>query len=67
VLEALAADQPGHPLSSDYQRRHGLPSVATVQTALRALSRDGIVDRRGRGSYAIAEPFLGEWISLQTG
>jgi uncharacterized protein len=67
VLEALAPDQPGHPLSSDYQRRHGLPSVATVQTALRALSRDGIVDRRGRGSYAIAEPFLGEWISLQTG
>jgi uncharacterized protein len=67
VFGALAPDQPGHPLSSDYQRRHGLPSVATVQTALRALSRDGIVDRRGRGSYAIAEPFLGEWISLQTG
>ena len=35
VLEALAAEQPGHPLSSDYQRRHGLPSIATVQTALR--------------------------------
>jgi uncharacterized protein len=66
VLEALATDQPGHPLSSEYQRRHGLPSVATVQTALRALSRDGFVERRGRGSYAIAEPFLAEWISLQT-
>jgi len=65
VLEALAAEQPGHPLSSDYQRRHGLPSIATVQTALRALSREGVVERRGRGAYAIAEPFLDEWISLQ--
>jgi len=65
VLDALAAEQPGRPLSSDYQGRHGLPSVATVQTALRALSRDGVVTRRGRGSYAIAEPFLAEWIALQ--
>jgi uncharacterized protein len=65
VLEALAAEQPARPLSTDFQRRHGLPSVATVQTALRALSRDGVVARRDRGSYAIAEPFLSEWISLQ--
>jgi AAA+ ATPase superfamily predicted ATPase len=65
VLEALAAEQPARPLSTDFQRRHGLPSVATVQTALRALSRDGVVQRRDRGSYAIAEPFLAEWISLQ--
>ena len=36
-----------------------------MQTALRALSRDGIVERRGRGAYAIAEPFLDEWVSLQ--
>jgi uncharacterized protein len=62
VLEALAAEQPARPLSTDYQRRHGLPSVATVQTALRALTRDGIVVRRARGSYALAEPFLAEWI-----
>src|SRR4051795_4224741 len=63
VLEALAADQPGRPLSTDYQRRHGLPSVATVQTALRALARDGVVARIGRGEYAVAEPFLAEWIA----
>jgi AAA+ ATPase superfamily predicted ATPase len=63
VLEALAADQPGRPLSTDYQRRHALPSVATVQTALRALARDGVVARIGRGEYAIAEPFLAEWIA----
>ena len=63
VLEALADDQPGRPLSTDYQRRHALPSVATVQTALRALARDGVVARIGRGEYAIAEPFLAEWIA----
>jgi uncharacterized protein len=63
VLEALAVDQPGRPLSTDYQRRHALPSVATVQTALRALARDGVVARIGRGEYAIAEPFLAEWIA----
>jgi hypothetical protein len=63
VLEALAGDQPGRPLSTDYQRRHALPSVATVQTALRALARDGVVARLGRGEYAIAEPFLAEWIA----
>jgi hypothetical protein len=62
VLEALAAEEPGHPLSTGYQRRHRLPSVATVQTALRALERQGIVARRGRGSYGIAEPFLAQWI-----
>ena len=62
VLEALAVDQPGRPLSTDYQRRHALPSVATVQTALRALARDGVVARIGRGEYAIAEPFLAEWL-----
>jgi uncharacterized protein len=63
VLEALAVDQPGRPLSTDYQRRHALPSVATVQTALRALARDGVVARIGRGEYAIAEPFLAEWLA----
>jgi AAA+ ATPase superfamily predicted ATPase len=63
VLEALAGDQPGRPLSTDYQRRHALPSVATVQTALRALAREGVVARIGRGEYAIAEPFLAEWIA----
>jgi hypothetical protein len=63
VLEALANEQPGHPLSTDYQRRHRLPSVATVQTALRGLDRQDIVTRLGRGSYVIAEPFLAQWIT----
>ncbi|HEX3911734.1 MAG TPA: ATP-binding protein [Solirubrobacteraceae bacterium] len=64
VLLALAAEQPGRPLSSDYQSRHSLPSTATVQTALGALVDAELLSRIGRGEYRIAEPFLAEWIAL---
>ena len=63
VLQALSAEQPGRPLSSDYQRRHALPSTATMQTALGALSGAEVLTRVGRGEYRIAEPFLAEWIA----
>ncbi|HTN25546.1 MAG TPA: ATP-binding protein [Solirubrobacteraceae bacterium] len=63
VLQALAAEGPGRPLTSGYQERHGLPSTATVQTALAALVRAEHVRREGRGAYAIAEPFLAQWIA----
>jgi hypothetical protein len=63
VLAALAAEQPGRPLSSDYQQRHALPVTATVQTALGALTDGELVSRIGRGEYRIAEPFLAEWIA----
>ena len=62
ALQALAQEQPGRPLSSDYQRRHSLPATPTVQTALGALERAELVQRIGRGEYRIAEPFLTEWI-----
>jgi uncharacterized protein len=62
VLQALAAEQPARPLSSDYQRRHSLPATPTVQTALQALERAELVRRLARGQYRIAEPFLTEWI-----
>jgi hypothetical protein len=62
VLQALAQEQPGRPLSSDYQRRHALPATPTVQTALNALERGELVRRVGRGEYRIAEPFLTEWV-----
>ncbi len=63
VLQALASEQPGRPLSGDYQRRHSLPMTPTVQTALGALSAAELVSRVGRGEYVIAEPFLAEWIA----
>ncbi len=64
VLQALAVEQPGRPLSGEYRRRHSLPVAATVQTALAALSAAELVARIGRGEYRIAEPFLAEWIRL---
>ena len=64
VLQALAAEQPGRPLSSEYRRRHALPAVATVQSALAALADAELVARIGRGECRIAEPFLAEWIRL---
>ena len=62
VLMALAEEQPGHPLASEYQRRHSLPATPTVQTAVNALVRAELVTRPGRGAYVIAEPFLTEWL-----
>jgi uncharacterized protein len=62
VLLALAEEQPGHPLTTDYQYRHSLPSTPTVQTALNALAKAELVIREGRGEYRIAEPFLAEWL-----
>lgn len=62
VLQALAAEQPGRPLSSAYRERHALPAAATVQTALGALIDAELVARIARGEYRIAEPFLAEWI-----
>jgi AAA+ ATPase superfamily predicted ATPase len=64
VLQALAQEQPGRPLSGDYQRRHSLAAAPTVQTALKALERAELVRRLRRGEYGIAEPFLTEWIRL---
>jgi uncharacterized protein len=63
VLQALAAE-PGHPLSADYRRRHGLPGASSVQRALEALTKNELVGRRG-GEHRIVEPFLAEWLTAQ--
>ncbi len=63
VLGALAKE-PGHPLKDRYRTRHGLPSTATVQSALGALIKRELILRETDGSYRIAEPFLAEWITL---
>lgn len=61
VLEALAAD-PGRPYSEEYRRKHGLRSASHVQKALGALTKRELVAKSRSGEYAIAEPFLAEWI-----
>jgi hypothetical protein len=63
VLQALGRE-PGHPYTKVYRERHDLPASASVQKALQALlQREVIVGERGE--YAIAEPFLAEWLNLQ--
>ncbi len=61
VLAALAVE-PGSPLRAEYRARHGLPSVPTTQSALRALARRELILRGRDGAWQIAEPFLAEWI-----
>lgn len=60
VLQALAVE-PGRIFGSDYRRRNGLPAASSVQRAVEQLQADELVVRTGDG-YAIAEPFLGEWV-----
>jgi hypothetical protein len=62
LLQALAAE-PGRVFSSDYRRRFDLPAPSTLQRAVGALADDELIARRPEdGSYAIAEPFLREWV-----
>jgi hypothetical protein len=61
VLEALA-QEPGRPMTAGYRARYGLPSVSSIQAALRALVERELLARDRDNSYRIAEPFLSEWI-----
>ena len=61
LLQALAAE-PGRPLTTSYRTRYELPSVATLQSALRALTERELVAQQPNRSYRIVEPFLAEWI-----
>jgi uncharacterized protein len=60
LLRALA-EEPGHPISADYRRRHALPGASSVQRALSALEKAELVGRR-RGEAWISEPFLARWV-----
>jgi hypothetical protein len=62
LLRALA-EEPGHPLSADYRRRHALPGGSSVQRALGALEKAELIGRR-RGEAWISEPFLAQWVLL---
>ena len=65
LLQALAAE-PGRALTTDYRRRHDLPSPSTVQSAVTALERQELVVNE-RGEVRIAEPFLSEWVRARFG
>lgn len=62
VLQALAVEPAVRLLSEEYRTRNGLPAASSVQRAVGELVGAELVGRSGRGSYAIAEPFLAQWI-----
>jgi uncharacterized protein len=62
VLQALATEPAGRLLSDEYRSRHGLPAASSVQRAVGELTKAELVLREGRGGYAIAEPFLAQWV-----
>jgi uncharacterized protein len=62
VLQALATEPAVRLLSEEYRDRRGLPAASSVQRAVGELVEAELVARTGRGSYAIAEPFLARWI-----
>ncbi len=62
TLQALATEPSKALFSSDYARRHGLPSRASLQRAINKLVADELVRHEGPGAYRIAEPFLDEWV-----
>jgi uncharacterized protein len=62
LLRALA-QEPGHPISADYRRRHALPGASSVQRALGALEKAELIGRR-QGEAWISEPFLARWVLL---
>lgn len=62
LLRALA-EEPGHPISAEYRRRHALPGASSVQRALEALEKAELVGR-DKGEAWISEPFLAQWVLL---
>jgi uncharacterized protein len=65
VLQALAREA-GRPFTAEYRARHDLPAATNVQKALRALTQREVVIGED-GSYAVAEPFLAEWVRANAG
>jgi hypothetical protein len=61
LLLGALAEEPGRPLTKEYQARHGLRGTSTTQKALDALSQQELISRE-RGFVTISEPFFAEWI-----
>ena len=64
LLQLLGAEE-GHPLASEYRRRHKLPAVSSVQRALRSVEDAELVSRL-KGRAWISEPFMAAWLRWKT-
>jgi len=61
LLRALAREPVGT-FSGDYRLRHGLASTSTINTALRRLVAESVIDRQN-GKYSLADPLLAHHLS----
>jgi uncharacterized protein len=62
VMTALAQEPTSSPYSAAYREAYELPSTPSLQAALEALVGRELAGRDSEGRYAIAEPFLAEWL-----
>lgn len=61
LILALALNPEANIYSQEFLTKHELGAPATVQTAVKALEKKGLLDRQN-GSYFISDIFLVEWI-----
>lgn len=67
VLQALSIEPTSSLTAGEYRNRHGLPGSSSVARAVEALVGDELLAQHAPGSYAIAEPFLAEWLRRRLG
>jgi len=61
LILALSLNPEANIYSQEFLTKHGLGAPATVQTAVKALEKKGLLDRQN-GSYSISDVFFVEWI-----
>ena len=64
LIFALALNPESNIYSQDFLSKYELGTPATVQTAVKALGKKGLLDRQN-GSYSISDIFLVEWIKTK--
>lgn len=61
LVLALALNPESNIYSQEFLTKHELGAPATVQTAVRALEKKGLLDRQN-GSYSVSDVFFTEWV-----
>ena len=61
LILALTLNPEANIYSQEFLTKHELGAAATVQTAVKALEKKGLLDRQN-GSYSISDIFFMEWI-----
>jgi len=60
LVEALASEPVGR-FDEKYRKRHRLPSLSTLHSAIRGLLRRGVIDAI-KGTYVVADPFFARYV-----